>query len=185
MFQADQLQQRFWVSDRISIEPLSKKHASVMLEVVNANRKRLAGYLPWTDFVTSRREACHYISQRVNTDAVDAYWSAIYFDGRFAGVIGSKGVHPETRVTEIGYWLADQGRGHNVIDQVLCVLIHYLKEKGNAESIQFHCLEENRASIKIAERAGAKFKHFVDHDYDMLDRAQRIGVYELPLNVNE
>lgn len=182
MLQADQRQQRFWVSDRISTEPLSKKHASVLLEVVNANRKRLAGYLPWTDFVTNRREACHYISQRVNTTAVDAYWSAIYFDGCFAGVIGSKGVHPETRVTEIGYWLADQGRGHHVIDQVLPVLIHYLKERGNAQSIQFHCLEDNLASIKIAERCGAKLKHYLDHDFDMLDRSQRIGVYELNVN---
>jgi ribosomal-protein-serine acetyltransferase len=185
MFNADQLQQRFRVSDRISIESLSEKHASVLLKVVNANRERLAGYLPWTDFVTSKLEARHYISQRVNTNAVDAYWYAIYFDGRFAGVIGSKGVHPETRATEIGYWLADQGRGHNVIDQVLLVLIHYLKEKGNAQSVQFHCLEENRASIKIAERSGAKLKHYLDHDFDMLDRSQRVGIYELQLNVNQ
>ncbi|MGY0614670.1 GNAT family N-acetyltransferase [Vibrio sp. FJH11] len=184
MFRTEQLQQRFWVSDRISIEPLSKKHASVLLDVVNTNRKRLAGYLPWTDIVTNRREACHYISQRVSTNAVDAYWAAIYFDGRFTGVIGSKGVHPETRVTEVGYWLADQGRGHNVIDQVLLVLIHYLKERGNAHSIQFHCLEDNLASIKIAERSGAKLKHYLDHDFDMLDRSKRIGVYELLLNVN-
>lgn len=182
MFQAKQLQQRYWISERASIEPLTAKHAAVLLEAVNDNRERLSGYLPWTDFVTNRREASHYISQRVNSRAVDAYWSAIYFDDRFAGVIGVKGVHPGTRVAEIGYWLADHGRGHKVIDQALSVLVLYLKEKGNAQAIQFHCLEENIASIKIAERAGAKLKHYLDHDLETLDRSQRLGVYELFLN---
>ncbi len=182
MFQDKRLQQRHWISERISIEPLSAKHAPVLLEVVNDNRNRLAAFLPWTDFVTNRREAGQYISQRVNNKAVDACWCAIYFDERFSGVIGSKGVHPETHVAEIGYWLADNGRGHKVIDHVLTVLVLYLKERGNAQSIQFHCLEENIASIKIAERAGAKLKHYLDHDLETLDPSQRMGVYELLLS---
>ncbi len=181
-FQAKQLQQRYRISERASIEPLSSKHAAALLETVNDNRDRLAGYLPWTDFVTTRREAGQYISQRVQTCAVDAVWFAIFFDERFAGVIGSKGVHRETRVTEIAYWLAEHGRGHKVIDQALDVLVLYLKEKGNAQSIQFHCLEENIASIKIAERAGAKLKHYLDHELETLDRSQRLGVYELLLS---
>ncbi len=190
MFQAEQLKQRYWISDRLSIEPLCSKHASELLEVVNDNRKRLAGFLPWTDFVTNKREAGQYIAQRVSSRAVDACWCAIYFDDRFAGVIGSKGVDPETRATEIAYWLADHARGHQIIDQALSVLILYLREKGrergrekvHAQSIQFHCLEENIASIKIAERAGAKLKHYLDHDFETLDRSQRIGVYEMSLN---
>lgn len=181
MLQADDLQQRFTISDRISIEPLASKHSVELLETVNANREWLTAYLPWPDFVTNRREAGHYISQRVNSNAVDAYWFAIYFDDRFTGVIGSKGVDPETSVTEIAYWLAEHGRGNKLIDQALSVLILYLKKKGNAQSIQFHCLEENIASIKIAERTGAKLKHYLDHELDRLDRSQRLGVYELPL----
>ncbi len=182
MFQAKQLQKRYWISERVSIEPLASKHAAVLLEAVNDNRKRLSGFLPWTDFVTNRREASYYISQRVNNSGVDAFWCAIYFDDRFAGVIGSKGVHPKTHVTEVGYWLADHARGHRVIDQALAFLVVFLKEKGNAQLIQFHCLEENRASIKIAERAGAKLKHYLDHDLETLDRSQRLGIYELPLD---
>ncbi len=185
MFQAEQLQQRYWISERASIEPLSAKHAAMLLEAVNDNRKRLARFLPWTDFVTNRREAAQYISQRINTSATDAVWFAIFFDERFTGVIGSKGVNRETRATEIGYWLAEQGRGHKIIDQALSVLVLYLKEKGNARSVQFHCLEENSASIKIAERAGAKLKHYLDHDFETLDPSQRVGVYELSLNVDE
>ncbi|WP_319534000.1 GNAT family N-acetyltransferase [uncultured Vibrio sp.] len=181
MLPDEDIRQRFTISERISIEPLASKHSVELLETVNENRKRLAGYLPWTDFVTNRREAGDYISRRINSHAVDAYWFAIYFDDRFTGVIGSKGVEPETRTTEIAYWLADHGRGNRLIDQALSVLILYLKKKGNARSIQFHCLEENIPSIRIAERTGAKLKHYLDHEFDMLDRSQRLGVYELPL----
>ena len=181
MLPDEDIRQRFTISERISIEPLASKHSVELLETVNENRKRLAGYLPWTDFVTNRREAGDYISRRINSHAVDAYWFAIYFDDRFTGVIGSKGVEPETRTTEIAYWLADHGRGNRLIDQALSVLILYLKKKGNARSIQFHCLEENIPSIRIAERTGAKLKHYLDHEFDMLDRSQRLGVYELSL----
>ncbi|NMU52421.1 GNAT family N-acetyltransferase, partial [Vibrio parahaemolyticus] len=79
------------------------------------------------------------------------------------------------------YWLANNGRGHRVIDQVLAVLIPFLKKKGHAQFIQFHCMEDNIASINIAERAGATLKEYVDHEFDMLDRSHRLGIYELRL----
>lgn len=78
----------------------------------------------------------NYISQRVNSNALDSHWCAIYFDEQLTGVIGIKGVDSHTRVTEIGYWLANNGRGHRVIDQVLAVLIPFLKKKGHAQFIQ-------------------------------------------------
>ncbi len=180
-YQGNHLQKRFSVSQRVSIEPLNTKHASALLEVVNTHRESLEGYLPWTDSVTNHREAVNYISQRVNSNALDSHWCAIYFDEQLTGVIGIKGVDSHTRVTEIGYWLANNGRGHRVIDQVLAVLIPFLKQKGHAQFIQFHCLEDNIASINIAERAGATLKEYVDHEFDMLDRSQRLGIYELRL----
>ncbi|EHK0039716.1 GNAT family N-acetyltransferase [Vibrio parahaemolyticus] len=180
-YQGNGSQARFSVSERVSIEPLTTKHATVLLEVVNTHRNSLSGYLPWTDFVTNRREAVNYISQRVNSKALDAHWCAIYFDEQFTGVIGIKGVDSHTHVTEIGYWLASNGRGHRVIDQVLAVLIPFLKQKGHAQFIQFHCMEDNIASINIAERAGATLKEYVDHEFETLDRSQRLGIYELRL----
>ncbi|GAJ76158.1 putative ribosomal-protein-serine N-acetyltransferase [Vibrio sp. JCM 18905] len=180
-YQGNSMQASFSVSERVSIEPLTTKHATVLLEVVNTYRNSLSGYLPWTDFVTNRREAVNYISQRVNSKALDAHWCAIYFDGQFTGVIGIKGVDSHTRVTEIGYWLANNGRGHRVIDQVLAVLIPFLKQKGHAQFIQFHCMEDNIASINIAERAGATLKEYIDHEFETLDRSQRLGIYELRL----
>ncbi|PFG58068.1 ribosomal-protein-serine acetyltransferase [Vibrio sp. ES.051] len=181
MYHGKDQQARFSVSERVSIEPLSIKHAAVLLDVVNTYRDSLTGYLPWTDSVTNRREANDYIFQRINNKALDSYWCAIYFDECFSGVIGVKGVNLNTRANEIGYWLAENGRGHKVIDQILEVLIPIIKDNGHAHSIQFHCMEENVASIKIAERAGAQLKEYVDHDFEMLDRSQRLGIYELSL----
>ncbi|MCV5752324.1 hypothetical protein OFN51_26260, partial [Escherichia coli] len=51
-YQGNGSQARFSVSERVSIEPLTTKHATVLLEVVNTYRNSLSGYLPWTDFVT-------------------------------------------------------------------------------------------------------------------------------------
>ena len=42
-------------------------------------------------------------------------------------------------------------------------------------------MEGNIPSIKIAERAGATLKEYIDHDFEMLDANQRLGIYELRL----
>ncbi|MED5504258.1 MAG: GNAT family protein, partial [Pseudomonadota bacterium] len=78
-------------------------------------------------------------------------------------------------------WLAEKGRGHQIIDLVLMTLVPLIQERGNANVIQFHCMEGNIPSIKIAERAGATLKEYIDHDFEMLDANQRLGIYELRL----
>ncbi|WP_440887080.1 GNAT family N-acetyltransferase [Vibrio sp. WZ-1] len=181
MYQGYEQHQTLQISERISIEPLLAKHANVLLEVVNESRDSLSRYLPWTDFVTNRREALRYISQRVNSIALDSYWFALFLDNQFVGVLGVKGMNEDTRVVEIGYWLAEVGRGHGVVHQVLSVIIPSVKQRGRASVIQFHCMEDNIPSIKIAERAGAILKEYVEHDFETLDSSQRLGIYELDL----
>lgn len=181
MYHGYEQHQPLQISPNITVEPLLTKHADMLLAVVNESRECLSPYLPWTEFVTNRREAVRYISQRINSNAPDAYWFAIYFDHLFAGVIGIKGVDRITGTAEMAYWLADFGRGHNTINQILSVLIPLMQKRGNAKAIQFHCMEDNLASIRVAERAGATLKEYVDHDFDMLDPMQRLGIYELNL----
>lgn len=181
MYQGYEQHQALQITERISIEPLLTKHASTLLSVVNETRESLSQYLPWTDWVTNRREAVAYISQRINSNALDAYWFAINLNQEFVGVLGIKGIETQSKATEIGYWLAEKGRGHQIIDLVLMSLVPLIRERGNAKVIQFHCMEDNIPSIKIAERAGATLKEYIDHDFEMLDASQRLGIYELHL----
>ncbi|CAH1588790.1 GNAT family N-acetyltransferase [Vibrio owensii] len=179
MYQGYEKHQLRQITERISIEPLLTKHATPLLAAVNKSREHLSQYLPWTDWVTNRREAVAYISQRINSNAFEAYWFAIRLDQNFVGVLGLKGVNQETGVAEVGYWLAEQGHGHRIIDHVLSVLLPLVRERGQTSAVQFHCMEGNVPSIKIAERAGAVLKEYVDHDFEMLDSRQRLGIYEL------
>ncbi|MGR4989452.1 GNAT family N-acetyltransferase [Vibrio rotiferianus] len=181
MYQGYEQHQPLQISERISIEPLLAKHANALLEVVNESRDNLSRYLPWTDFVTNRREAVRYISQRINSNALEAYWFALLFDNQFVGVFGIKGVNGETGVAEIGYWIGDIGRGHGLVNQVLSKIIPLVKQRGHTNLIQFHCMEDNIASIKVAQRAGATLKEYVDHSFETLDSSQRLGIYELKL----
>ena len=181
MYQGYEQHQALQISERISIEPLLTKHAAILLSAVNESRESLSQYLPWTDWVTNRREAVAYISQRINSNALDAYWFAINLNQEFVGVLGIKGIETQSKVTEIGYWLAEKGRGHQIIDLVLMTLVPLIQERGNANVIQFHCMEDNIPSIKIVERAGAILKEYVEHDFETLDSSQRLGIYELDL----
>ena len=181
MYQGYERHQALLISPRISIEPLHTKHAVSLLLAVNESRESLSQYLPWTDWVTNRREAVAYISHRIYSNALDAYWFALNLNQEFVGVLGVKGLDIQSKTTEIGYWLAEKGRGYQIIDQVLMILVPLIRERGNVNVIQFHCLEGNIPSIKIAERAGATLKEYIDHDFETLDASQRLGIYELRL----
>lgn len=109
MYQGYEKHQLRQITERISIEPLLTKHATPLLAAVNKSREHLSQYLPWTDWVTNRREAVAYISQRINSNAFEAYWFAIRLDQNFVGVLGMKGVNQETGVAEVGYCLPNRG----------------------------------------------------------------------------
>ncbi|MBE0379237.1 GNAT family N-acetyltransferase [Pseudoalteromonas prydzensis] len=86
------------------------------------------------------------------------------------------------KVAECGYWLADFARGQGVMNQVLTKIVPYIKNNSHAKVIEFCCLDENLASIKVVQRAGAQFKYYQkDTSIFIANKHQRLGVYEIKL----
>ncbi len=152
---AKNLAKPMFVSDDIALSPLSRLHSNELLEAVDSSRESLAQTMPWEKQVTDLSGAEIYISDRIESGLVGAHWYAIHFSDRFAGVFGIKSIDPETGVAEVGYWLAYFARGHRVIDQILNSICPYLRSYTNANTVEFHCLEDNTSSINIAKRLQA------------------------------
>ncbi|TMP30197.1 N-acetyltransferase [Pseudoalteromonas rubra] len=143
----------YYISPHLHLTPLNIKQASVLLEAVNMSRESLEIYLPWAQAVTDLDSAQKYITERLEMPG-SRYFSVL-FHHQFIGIFAVKSVDaPNT--CEIGYWLCEQARGHAVIARILRVMLPCLIEEQEVRHIEFHCLDFNVASIKIAQRVGAK-----------------------------
>ncbi|TMP36010.1 GNAT family N-acetyltransferase [Pseudoalteromonas rubra] len=141
------------ISPSLTLTPLNIKQANVLLEAVDKSRESLEIYLPWAQAVTDLNSAKQYITERQSIRG-SHYFSIVYHE-QFIGVFAVKSVEaPNT--CEIGYWLCEKARGNAIIDQILRVMLPRLKEELAMRQIEFHCLDFNIPSIKIAQRVGAK-----------------------------
>lgn len=169
------------ISDLITLKPLSIKHADELYEAVTSSRQNLTRYLPWAASIIDTQSVNDYINERIYSYKAGAQWLAIYVDKQFSGVFGIKEINPNTKIAELGYWLADVARGKQVMSEVLSKMLPYLKTNSDVKTIELQCLEDNHASIAVAKRAGAQFKHYHHEALFLAGRYQRLGVYQIQL----
>ncbi|MGS0496594.1 hypothetical protein CWB85_11665 [Pseudoalteromonas sp. S1727] len=170
------------ISDSITLKPLAISFAEELYLVIVESRENLSQFLPWVDNVIDVNSTKQYIAERLHSNKAGAQWFAIYTQERLSGVFGIKHIDPDIKVAECGYWLADFARGQAVMTQVLAKIIPYIKNTSHAKVVEFCCLEENLASIKVVQRAGAKFKYYHQEvSHFLANKQQRLGVYEIKL----
>ena len=181
MYQGYQQNLSLMISPSLSVEPLCTGHASGLLKAVNSSRENLSLYLPWVNTVRTERGAINYIKDRIGIPLPEVFWVALMRNGVFIGVFGIKGLNTENGSAEIAYWLTEAGRGYGVIGAVLNTFLPLIRKRGKIQTLQFQCMENNPASIKIAQRAGAVFKDYISHEFYGLGADKQLGVYELYL----
>lgn len=169
------------VSDDIYLCPLTVSHAKELLNAVKSSQLELSIYMPWAKSLIDIKSAENYINTRVNTTDNGSKWFAIYFKGQFTGVFGIKYIEPDSKISELGYWLSNYGRGNGIIYQVLKVILPYMVSYTEAKTVEFHCLESNKASIKIVNKIGASLVRYAPNTIDVENKDQKLGVYALEL----
>lgn len=74
--------------------------------------------------------------------------------GRVVGSAGARHLEPEQGVTEVGYWVRAEARGHGYAARALRLLSDWLLEDPGIARVQLRADSENLASRRVAERAG-------------------------------
>ena len=169
------------VSEQIELSPLKATDAPAILEQVNASRALLNRYLYWVEGVTCLASAQKYITERIHSGLPGARWFKILFNNQISGVFAVKSVSPDTGIAELGYWLTTTAHGHGIISQIIAKLPEILADS-EAETVEFRCLEQNTASIKIALRSGAKLVDSIP-DFMLTNKvSQKLNIYQVPLS---
>ncbi|MBQ4877888.1 GNAT family N-acetyltransferase [Pseudoalteromonas luteoviolacea] len=162
----------------IQLTSLGLHHSAKLYNAVEHNRVSLERNLPWVKQVTCDDSAQRYIDERINSGEPSSRWIAISVSGCFSGVFGVKHIDPVTGQCEVGYWLCGKARGQQVIPRVLNELIPWIKSQG-AKTLEFHCLEDNIASIRNAEKVGAILQSTAPTTLDISDTTRKMCVYAL------
>lgn len=174
------------ITPKLILEPLSVAHAPQLLTVINANRERLTQYLYWAERVTDLPSTQQYINERVNSGLAGAQWFAVYFNDQLSGVFAIKSISTDEKIAEVGYWLAKQATGNQVINHIVAYFSKNFLINGSASVIEFQCLEDNIASIKVAEKSGAIFVKATDIELNTLNKSglneQKLFVYRKQLH---
>jgi RimJ/RimL family protein N-acetyltransferase len=110
----------------------------------------------WTSVPSpyGEEEARQFVSQVVHGDRMEMSLAVVDAsdDAALLGMIGLRLPAPE--VGELGYWLAAEARGRGVATRAVRLLCTWAFGELPLARMQLHTLPGNRASERVAERAG-------------------------------
>ena len=75
-------------------------------------------------------------------------------DDRCLGSISLDGLNGYAKRGEIGYWAHPDARGRGVVTEAVRLVTRHARSSGLARSIMIRCARGNKASRRVAERAG-------------------------------
>lgn len=168
------------IAEHIKLAPLVESDAADILKTVNLSRASLGKFLPWVEGVNNIESAKKYILDRVNSGLNGSRWFKIYYKDNLSGIFAVKSICPELNVAELGYWLSSDAQGNGIISQVITRVPIILKNT-SAKVIEFRCLEQNVASIKIALKSGASLVGTIPNFVSVGNTRQQLNIYQVAL----
>lgn len=169
------------VADDLALVVLEREDAPAIHRLIEADRPRLARYLPWASEQTLP-ETRAFIERRGlgALVAADGLELGLWWRGALRGMVGIHSVRQTPKRGSLGYWLAPEAEGNGLVTRALRTLIDKgFRDLGFAR-LDIRAEPENARSRAVAEHLGFRFEgvlpvsagareRFVDHAvYGML-----------------
>ena len=169
------------ITENIELLPLEVTDSLNILDLVEYSRPQLGKYLYWVDGVRDEISAHKYIVERINSGLLGSRWFKIQFNKQVCGVFGIKSISVGRGIAEVGYWLAHVAHGNGIIVKIIAQLSSFLLANTDAKIIEFRCLENNTASIRVAKKSGAEFVDLIPNYMNTDNEEQDLHIYQLQL----
>ncbi|KGJ88012.1 GNAT family N-acetyltransferase [Thalassotalea sp. ND16A] len=168
------------ISENVKLSALLESDAAEILDLVNTSRRDLNKFLYWVKDVNNIESARQYIADRVNSSLPGSRWFKVYFNNKICGIFAIKSICSDSYVAELGYWLASATHGNGVINQITDKLPDILADT-SARIVEFRCLEQNLASIKVALKSGAELVYCIPNFMVANQTMQNLNIYRVQL----
>ncbi|MBX2934537.1 MAG: GNAT family N-acetyltransferase [Ferruginibacter sp.] len=145
------------VDENISLRFLEEQDATMLLNLVNANRAYLRQWLPWVDNMQTVDHFKIYINDSIKRTAEKTdFGFAIIFKDQLAGRIGLHHINLQNKIGEIGYWLADGMQGNGIVTKCCKAIMQYGFTQMGLNRIEIKCAVGNKRSRAIAQKLNFK-----------------------------
>ena len=130
------------------------RDAEAVHAVIEADRERLAPWLPWAaDQTLAKTQG--FIQQARRQDAEEAGLTLlIEVDGTPAGMVDFHGIDRHNRAALVGYWLSAQAEGRGIMTAAVRALVEHGFGPMGLHRIEIRAGVDNHRSRAIPERLG-------------------------------
>lgn len=159
----------------VRIRPYEKPDAEALYEAVRESIDEVGAWLEWChpDYTIdeSRGWIDHCIAAR--SEGREYNFAIVDADGALLGGCGLNRIEHNHRVANLGYWVRTAAVGRGVATAATRLLAAFAFDETNLNRLQILASTGNRASQRVAERAGARceavvplrlFLHGESHD---------------------
>lgn len=146
---------RFPLPPDAELRLLQTEHAGELFALCDANRERLARFLPWIDLTHSPEDTRSFIVSALQQFAAgDGFHAGIWCEGRLAGCIGLHKIDWLNHCVAIGYWIAEEFSGRGLVTRAAAAITEYCFEQLHLHRVEIRCAVDNTASCRVAQRLG-------------------------------
>lgn len=142
------------ISEGCCLRLFEEDDAPELYALIDANRARLAAWLPWAAAQTLEDTVEFIRRTRKQLAANDGFQTAVVCGEAIAGVVGYVRVDWQNRSTALGYWLGEECRGRGTMTSAVRALVDHALSGWNLNRVEIRAAEENRPSRAIPERLG-------------------------------
>lgn len=153
------------VDDAIVLRAKSSDMFEAFAVVARENRSHLEGWLPWAANTPDESSVTHYhFAPEKKAANETADWD-IYVSGQMSGAIGIKTREENSRILEIGYWLAKNAVGKGIVAKSTETLVDLIFNETDTPAIEIACDKANIKSAAVAVRCGFTLDREVDRTH--------------------
>lgn len=156
-------------SGDLVLRTLDVTDAPALFRLIDADRARLARWLPWVEETRTEEDTVRFI-----TDAADerrrrrSLVLGILVDGALAGTLGLHYLDWFDRSAEIGYWITAPLEGRGYVTRAARSMLEIAFGGAGLHRVVIRCAIDNARSRRVAERLGFRVE-------GLLREAQWVG----------
>lgn len=170
---------------KIHLRPYRMEDAEAIFEAVDASRSELSPWMDWCTEDYSLQDTVKWLAMHPKAwKRKEIYGFAVIdpANGAFLGGCGLNHILWDYKLANLGYWVRSDRTGEGLATQAAVAVARFgLKELG-LRRIEIVAAVENRASRRVAEKAGAKFEGILRHRIKIGDRHLDAAMHSLILS---
>jgi len=143
----------------IAIRPYRRSDARAVYDAIHESAGEVSRWLPDMSAELSLADVTGYISVQQKAWGKDIAYSFVIVDQRTKGIIGGCGITQINRrhnFANMYYWVRSSRTRHGIATHAIRLLARFGIESVRLQRVEIVAALENRASLRVAEKAGAK-----------------------------